>query len=152
MAAMLRWIATAWTPLAAMLAACGPPPPLPTAAATTAIDTRSIDARLQGSWRLQDYRPDVPLEPMLALLLSQQVQTMVITFEAGHLRADSSTLHVDRAYRVTYAAGPYFKLESPDSSGAMVESNATMSEDGQSVAFRTESEPWRGSGTIVRSR
>jgi hypothetical protein len=125
---------------------------MPTAAATTALDTRSIDARLQGGWRLQAYRPDVPLEPMLQLLLSQQMQSMVVRFEAGRLRADSATMHVDRAYCVTYAAGPYFKLQSPDSAGAMVESNATMSEDGQTIAFRTESEPWRGSGTLVRSR
>jgi len=134
-----------------LLAACGgAPPPLPSAAATTAEDTRAIDARLQGNWRLVDYRPDVPLEPMFQLLLAQQVQSMIIHFEAGHLHGDSPTFHIDRAYQVTTAAGPYFKIASPDSGGSIVTTAATMAEDGSSIAFRAETDPWKGSGTLQR--
>ncbi len=132
------------------LGGCGPPPPLPSAAATTAQDTSKADARLRGNWRLEGYRPDVPLEPMFQLLLTQQMQTMVVHFEGGHLRGDSPTLHVDRAYRLSYAAGPYFKLESPDASGATITSTATMADDGSRIAFHTETDPWKGSGTLVR--
>jgi hypothetical protein len=78
------------------------------------------------------------------------MQTMVVHFEAGHLRGDSPTLHVDRAYRLSYAAGPYFKLESPDASGATITSTATMADDGSRIAFHTETDPWKGSGTLVR--
>ena len=130
--------------------ACAAPPPLPSAAATTALDTRATDARLQGNWRLEDYRPDVPLEPMFQLLLAQQMQSMVIHFEAGRLHGESPTLHVDRTYQIAYAAGPYFKVVSPDASGGLITSTATMAEDGSRIAFHTETEPWKGSGTLVR--
>lgn len=145
----------AYAPLLALavssaLGGCGGPQPA-SPASTPAQETRTADARLQGNWRLLDYRPDVPLEATFQLLLSQQLQTMVVRFDGGHLRADSSTIHVDRPYQLVDAAGPYFKLISPDYGGGSLTSSCEMSEDGTRITFHGETEPWIGTGTLVRA-
>src|SRR4051794_11146114 len=70
-----------------------------------ARDANEVNKRLQGSWRLADYRPEVPLEATFQLLLAAQMQTMVIRFENGRLLADSPTIHLNRSYEITEVAG-----------------------------------------------
>jgi hypothetical protein len=119
--------------------------------ANAAMETASIDARLRaGPWRLVDYRPDVPLEATLQAMLTMQMQSMVIRFDNGHLLADSPTLHVDRAYQVTGAAGPIFKIVSPDVGGGTVTTSCEISDDGRQIQFRGETEPWIGTGLLRR--
>jgi hypothetical protein len=119
--------------------------------ANAAVETASIDARLRaGPWRLVDYRPDVPLEATLQGLLTMQMQSMVIRFDGGHILADSPTLHVDRAYQVTGAAGPIFKIVSPDVGGGTLTTSCEISDDGRQIQFRGETEPWIGTGLLRR--
>ncbi len=137
---------------ALMLASCGgssqsAPPP---AANSAPQDLAGADARLRGTWRLLDYQPEVPLEPMLQQMLVQQLQTMVVHFEGGHLRADSPTLHIDRPYQILEASPPFFKLSSPDYGGGTLVSSGQFSDDGTRVIFHGETEPWRGTGTLLR--
>jgi hypothetical protein len=123
----------------------------PSSQANAAADSASIDARLRaGTWRLVDYRPDVPLEVTLQAMLTSQMQTMVIRFDGGHLKADSPTLHIDRVYQVTNAAGPIFKIVSPDYGGGTLTSTCEISDDGTQIQFHGDTEPWIGSGVLRR--
>ena len=137
--------------VAAAAGGCGAAQPAGTQADATAQAMASADARLRGNWRLADYRPEVPLEPMLAGLLALQMQTMNIHFEAGHVQATSPTLQVDLPYRIVEAGGPLFKMIATKD-GAGYASSCQFSDDGTKINFRAETEPWRGTGTLIRAR
>jgi hypothetical protein len=124
----------------------------PSPAVQTARDTASIQTRLvSGPWRLADYRPDVSLEPMLQALLLQQLQTMVVRFDGQKLSALSPTLQISRPYTITNVAGLVFDIVSPDfQGGGTLRSHCEMSDDGQRVVFRAQTEPWTGTGVINR--
>ena len=123
----------------------------PTSAETMATDVRSADAVLQsGTWKLVSYVPEVALEPMLATLLQAEVQTMVVRFENGRMKADGPGVHVDRSYRIEQAWGPRFKLVSVDETGVAYSTTGEISTDGNWIAFVGENKPWRGVGTLHR--
>jgi hypothetical protein len=138
--------------LPATLAACGGPSAASPASAPGADprDLSAAEGRLQGSWRLVDFRPEVAPEPMFQALLASQVGALVVKFDHGQLYADSPTFHTTRAYRVVTAAGPLFTVESPDAGGAVFTSSCTISEDGVHITFRGDSDPWRGTGSLAR--
>jgi hypothetical protein len=137
--------------LLAILAACGGASSSPSsAAARSAREIGTIDDRLQGAWQLVDFRPEVPPDPMFQALLASQLGVAIVRFERGHLYSDSPTFHVVRTYRVTEAAGPLFTVESPDVGGAVFTSSGAFSEDSQRITFRGNTDPWRGTGTLVR--
>ncbi|MDP9151266.1 MAG: hypothetical protein M3O36_15170 [Myxococcota bacterium] len=137
----------------ALLAACGSasPPSAADMAAAKAREATSVDNRLQGSWRLVDFRPEVP-DPMFNSLLTAQLGVMIVRFERGHLYADSPAFHVTRPYQIVDVAGPYFTVQSPDVGTAVFATKATLSDDDQRISFRGDTDPWRGSGTLVRVR
>jgi hypothetical protein len=117
-----------------------------------AIDTASVQSRLvAGSWRLVDYRPQLPLEPMLQALLSQQLRTMVVRFDGRNLSGQSPTLQITRAYTLENVVGLTFDLVSPDpQGGGTLRTRCEMSGDGRQVSFRAETDPWTGMGIIAR--
>jgi hypothetical protein len=121
-----------------------------TNAATSQADLGSVEARLRGNWRIVEYRSEVPLEATLQGLLAMQLQTMVVRFEGGHILADSPTIHVNRAFRITEAAGPDFKLIATDEQGNQALSSCQFSDDNQTILFHSETEPWRGMGSLRR--
>jgi hypothetical protein len=137
--------------LVATIVACGgsssPPASVP---ARDPIEMRAIDDRLQGGWRLVDYRPELAPDPMFQALLTAQLGALIVRFEHGRLSADSPTFHTTRAYRVVEAAGPLFTIESPDVGNAVLTTRGTISEDGQHISFQANTDPWRGSGALVR--
>ncbi len=136
--------------LAAAAAGCGGGTPPPSAVQTQAHDVHATDALLQqGGWRLVSFQPEVAPDPMFAALLASQVGQLVVHFGQGQMHADSPTLHLTRAYRVIDAAGPSFRLESPDYGGGTLVTSAQLSEDGQHIAFHADTDPFRGSGTLV---
>jgi hypothetical protein len=116
------------------------------------IDTASVQSRLTaGPWRLADYRPEVPLEPMLQALLVQQVRSMVVRFDGQTLTGQSPTLQISRPYTLESVVGLTFDLVSPNmQGGGLLRTRCEMSGDGRRVAFRAQTEPWTGSGAIER--
>jgi hypothetical protein len=117
-----------------------------------ARDAAGVNERLRGNWRLADYRPEVPLEATFQMLLTAQIQTMVIRFENGRLLADSPTIHLNRSYEITEVAGKSFKMTSRDDAGVAIVSSCQFSDDGTQVFFRGDTAPWRGIGTIRQDR
>ncbi len=112
--------------------------------------TRAAAQLESSAWRLASWVPEQPLEPMFEALLSQQLASMTIRFGQGRVHADSPTVHVDRAYQVVDAAGPQFVVVTTDEIGGTLRTSAQLSDDGTTLSFRGETEPWRGSGTLVR--
>jgi hypothetical protein len=111
-----------------------------------------IQARLTaGPWRLVDYRPDVPLDPMTQALLAMQVHAMVVVFDGRTLRAQSPTLNIARPYTVQNVAGPLFDIVSPDvQGGGLLQSRCTIADDGRHVTFHAQTDPWNGTGYLER--
>ena len=116
------------------------------------IDRTAIEGRLRGSWRLINYQPEVALDAMTQQLLLAQLQTMQVRFDNGRLQADSPTFHVNRALQVSDVAGNLFKITATDENGVTLTSSCELSEDGSTLTFRGETEPWRGLGTLKRER
>jgi hypothetical protein len=114
------------------------------------IDRTAVEGRLRGTWRLVNYQPEVALDAMTQQLLLSQLQTMQVRFESGRLQADSPTFHISRALQISDVAGSLFKLTATDENGVMLTSSCQLSDDGTTITFRGETEPWRGLGTLKR--
>jgi len=131
--------------------ACGNSSPVQSPDQLAMRDKAAVERVLQsGTWKLTSWRPDTELEAMFQSLLMQQLATMTVHFQNGHLLADSPTVHIDRVYAVSDAAGPQFTLVTTDENGVQLKTNAQMSDDGNTIDFRGETSPWRGYGQIRR--
>ena len=75
---------------------------------------------------------------------------MTIRFDGGRLLADSPTIHIHRAYRVTDAVGPVFNLVTTDDAGNALVSACQFGLDGNEILFRGQTEPWIGTGSLRR--
>ena len=132
--------------LALAQTACAPPAAQPD---TATADLGAANAQIVGSWRLVGYQPDVSLEPTLQGLLALEMQTMTIRFDGRRLLLDSPSIHMNRGYLITRAAGPRFDLVSPDDAGvAIVSSCQFLAPD--RVVFEGKTSPWRGTGTLQK--
>src|SRR5215472_1909669 len=102
-----------------------------------AVETASVQSRLTaGPWRLVDYRPQVPLEPMLQALLAQQLRSMVVRFDGQTLSGQSPTLQISRPYTLENVVGLTFDLVSPNAQGGgFLRSRCEMSGDGRRIVF-----------------
>jgi hypothetical protein len=133
------------------LAACAPAGAPESPAQQQADYRKQATTALEASdWRLGSWQPEQPLEPMLQALLAQQLATMTVHFGQGRVRADSPTIHIDRAYQVVDASGPQFVVVTTDAAGGTLRTTAQLSDDGRTVNFHGETEPWRGNGTLVK--
>jgi hypothetical protein len=130
-------------------AGCGPSRSanVPDAAALAAA---SADVRLRGTWRLQTFRPETPLEPMLQAFVQFQTQNLVVRFDGRRFVAESPGVHVDRTYQIHDAYGDRFKLTSFDAQGVPYDTNCTFVRD-DVLEINSWTEPWRGVGTIVKT-
>src|SRR6185295_9435183 len=59
-----------------------------TSAEDPATRIAAANQRLQGTWLLVDFQPQVPLEPMLAQLLSMQMGRLTVQLDSGRLVAN----------------------------------------------------------------
>lgn len=107
----------------------------------------SVDAALQGTWRLASYMPTQPLTG--ALLAGIQKDRVLARFESNHLRSASPDFTFDRRYRLGPVIGDTFQLFITDEHG--VEYRADCRFDGPNrLLFDARTEPWRGSGAVDR--
>jgi hypothetical protein len=108
----------------------------------------ATNQRLQGTWLLMDFQPEVPLEPMLAQLLSTQLGRLTIQLDGGRVVATGLGVQATRTYRVDDASMDRFKLTLFDDTGVPYESWGDF--QGEIIRFQSLTTPWRGTGTFKR--
>lgn len=110
----------------------------------------AANQRLLGTWMLVDFQPDVPLEPMLAQLLSMQRGHLTAQLDGGRLVATGMGVQATRTYRIDEASGmgDRFKMTLFDETG--VSYDAWGDFQGDVIRFQSVTPPWQGSGTLKR--
>src|SRR5258708_33983645 len=78
----------------------------------------SAAQRLQGRWVLATFQPETPLEPVLQLLLKEQIEHLVVEFRGQALVAQGPAVTINRTYRIGDAYADHFRATTSDSSGA----------------------------------
>jgi hypothetical protein len=107
-------------------------------------------ARLAGDWRLVDFQPAQPLEPMFAQLLTAQLKQLVVTFRAGTMHVEGVGVSADRIFTVTSAAADGFSATITDPTNVVYQVNGAF--QGQQLSFTSLTDPWRGQGRLERAR
>ncbi|HEX4477296.1 MAG TPA: hypothetical protein VH142_19535 [Polyangiaceae bacterium] len=120
-----------------------------TSSQMAAQDLASAGERLKGSWVLNQFQPEVSLEPMLAQLLQLQVGHLVVTFDGAHFVANGVGAQATRTYRVVEADGDHLKMTFYDDTGVPYDCDGYF--DGNALHFEGLTSPWTGSGVLVRT-
>jgi hypothetical protein len=115
-----------------------------------AMAIKQASDRLRGAWRLVDFKPETPLEPMLQALLQMQYEVLTVHFDGTRVRAESPGIHFNRPYEVRAANGDRFKLISYDESGVPYESQCEFGQN-ETLVIYSQTTPWRGMGTMRRA-
>ncbi len=108
----------------------------------------SANQRLQGTWLLVDFQPEVPLEPMLGQLLGMQLNHLTAQLDGGRLVATGLGVQATRTYRIDDASMDRFKLTLFDDTGVAYESWGDF--QGDVIRFESLTTPWRGRGAWKR--
>lgn len=118
----------------------------------SAADNRRADERLQGQWRIGDFRPETPLDPTMATMLGFYQPTLILEVRQGRIRAltSDSDVHFDRRYEVREALGQRFQLVIYDDAGVAQTNYCELQADG-SLRAKTQT-PWRGDALLTRAR
>ncbi len=114
-----------------------------------AVVLARIDERLHGAWRLLDYRPATPLDPMSQAFIAFQLNTLTVRLENGRIHAESPGLHVNRAYRLHDGYGNQFKLTSFDAQGVSYNAVGTFVRP-DVLEISSWTDPWRGVATFQK--
>lgn len=120
----------------------------PRSADDIATENRNIDARLQGPWRIGNFKPDEPLGPVLEEMLAYHQEQMIIHFDGGRMWADSPGISFDRRYEVQNAMGERFQIVAYDDTGTPQLSYCNFESDGSLRVWMTN--PWKGVGVLLR--
>lgn len=144
---LINWVTRAGLLLGALgLASCGGSQG---SASDPARAVAAANQRLMGSWVLVDFQPEVPLEPMLAQLLSMQMGRLTADLDGGRLVATGLGVQTTRTYRIDEASMDRFKMTLFDETGVAYEAWGDF--QGDLVRFESLTPPWRGRGTLRRA-
>src|SRR5215813_7776211 len=80
----------------------------------------SAAQRLQGRWILTTFQSETPLEPVLQLLLNEQLNRFVVEFKGQALAAQGPGVTINRTYTIGEAYVDHFKATVYDSYGVGV--------------------------------
>jgi hypothetical protein len=104
--------------------------------------------RLQGRWLLTSFQPETPLEPVLQLLLNEQINRLVLEFKGASLVATGPGVTINRTYQIGDAYVDHFKATVFDSYGVGVDVVCDFS--GNTLLANGISAPWRGRASFNR--
>ncbi len=133
---------------AALASACGGSPTRPPADATAA-QIAAANQRLQGTWILMQFQPELALEPMLAELLALQMGRLAVRFEGKQALITGVGVETERSYRVLEADYDRLKIVLTDPSGVAYQSSGQFFDN--ELHFHSDTSPWRGRGILKRS-
>src|SRR5689334_18716925 len=102
----------------------------------------TVAQRLQGRWVLLSFQPDTPLEPVLQLLLNEQLNRLVVEFNGQNIVAQGPGLTINRTYKIGDAYLDHFKATVYDSYGVGIDSVCDFK--GYTLEVTGITAPWRG--------
>jgi hypothetical protein len=129
--------------VAPALVACG---------ATTSSPANSVataNQRLAGSWRLQTFGPEVPLDLPLQAVLAAELGQLVVTFNQSQFSAVGPGVNFTGRYVVTSAEGEQLQAILYDQQGVGYHFSAQFS--GNLLHFHIDDKPWAGVGALERT-
>ena len=104
--------------------------------------------RLQGRWVLASFQPETPLEPVLQLLLNEQINRLVVEFKGQALVAQGPGVTINRTYTIGDAYVDHFKATVYDSYGVGVDAYCDF--NGNTLLVNGVTAPWRGKASFRR--
>jgi hypothetical protein len=131
----------------ALLAGCGGSQTASRDATKERIEAAS--ARLQGTWTLVQFQPELALEPMLAQLLAIQIGRLTVRFAGNQAFITGVGVNTQRTYRIDNAEFDWLRLTLIEDSGASYQSFGQFA--GNDLNFRSDTSPWRGQGMLRRT-
>jgi hypothetical protein len=108
----------------------------------------SASQRLQGRWLLVTFQPETPLEPVLQLLLNEEINRLVVEFKGQALVAQGPGVTINRTYTIGEAYVDHFKATVYDSYGVGVDAYCDFSAD--TLLVNGVTAPWRGRASFRR--
>lgn len=113
-------------------------------------DVQQVNLRLQGSWVLRSYRPNVALEAPLAAMLSVQLGQLRVTINGTQIEAQGPALRVVRTYQVQEVVDQTATLVVTEPTGVSVRVWIEFRDN--LLTFRPMDAPWNGEGTLQRAQ
>jgi hypothetical protein len=120
----------------------GPPRDARAEAAATA------GQRLQGRWVLASFQPQVPLEPVLQVLLNAQIDHLVVDFKGQSIVAQGPGVTINRTFKIDEAYLDHFKATVSDSYGVGVDVVGDFA--GSTMVVSGLDSPWKGRASFRR--
>jgi hypothetical protein len=108
----------------------------------------AANQRLLGTWVLVDFQPEVPLEPMLAQLLTMQMGHLTAQLDGGRAAVTGMGVQTTRTYRIDEASDDRFKMTLFDETGVAYEAWGDF--QGDMIRFEALTPPWQGHGSLKR--
>jgi hypothetical protein len=111
---------------------------------------QAANQRLEGSWQLLSFRPNLALEAPLQGLLDAQLKTLTINFGGGQFSASGPGVDSAGRYEITDASGDALTGRIYDRAGAGY--GITGQFVGTQLQFTSTDVPWAGAGVLERAR
>jgi len=122
------------------LLACG------SAAGAPANSVATANQRLTGSWRLQSFGPEVPLDLPLQAVLMAELGQLMVTFNQSQFTAVGPGVNFTGRYEVTSAEGEQLQAVLYDPQGVGYHFSAQFA--GNLLHFHIDDKPWAGVGAL----
>lgn len=126
--------------VAPTLAGCG------ASSGGSANSVAAASQRLAGSWRLQSFGPEVPLDLPLQAVLVAELGQLVVTFNQSQFTAVGPGVNFSGRYVVTSAEGEQLQATLYDQQGMGYHFSAQFS--GNLLHFHIDDKPWAGVGAL----
>ena len=119
------------------------------AASAPANSFATVNQRLTGSWRLQSFGPEVPLDLPLQAVLTAELGQLVVTFNQSQFSALGPGVNYNGRYVVTSAEGEQLQAILYDPQGVAYHFSAQFA--GNLLHFHIDDKPWAGVGALQRT-
>lgn len=110
----------------------------------------AANQRLQGSWQLLSFQPNLQLEAPLQGLLDAQLRSLSIDFNSGTFTATGPGVETSGRYEISSASGDSLAGRVYDRAGAGY--GITGQFVGTQFRFTSTDTPWAGQGVLERAR
>jgi hypothetical protein len=108
----------------------------------------SAAQRLQGRWVLASFQPETPLEPVLQLLVNEEINRLILEFRGQALTGQGPGVTINRTFRIGEAYVDHFSATVYDSYGVGVDVVGDF--NGDTLLASGVTDPWRGRASFRR--